>query len=559
MEEKIKKRKFEKLALKPLFAASVFPVAIYMYFCAQNQRELTVSFIVASSAVLFLLALAAYFAVYLIVGKCFAAMAFCLLCWTGCYAYGIGWVADAVLWLGSGIVQKFGFAYLPIYTLIVLAIAVPLTVLLCRIRQKEAVARFVLAVSLLILAMNGALIAFNMARGLKYSAEPDEMERKMEFAEDSALPSPNIYWIHPDGMLGFDAVEKYYGDPQEELEEALASRGFAVSRSANFEAAHSTRIAVPILANPCAYDSWISGYTADHEEAMKLHNIVNGNTMESLRRNSELQTAFNNKGYAVNLVGMYGYWYPIDGGYLWEADGIVDVDKLYKYEAGERLDRILSMQSQLENIAKINGYFNMGCCFIIGHIMAKAYSIRSEYRAYMPDDKVQAVILEAAHQKVFFGWSINKTVLGLYDLLNGGYDSPRITVIHNLIAHAAYKYSEDGSIHENSMNPLDYYPQHIYSGRVVLGMVDMILEADPDAVIIIQADHGLHGNAEEDFKQAFGDSADAVEIWNSTMSAVRIPEQYINGDEGYMMDTPLNITRYLVNSFVGKNYEYLAQ
>ena len=85
----------------------------------------------------------------------------------------------------------------------------------------------------------------------------------------------------------------------------------------------------------------------------------------------------------------------------------------------------------------------------------------------------------------------------------------------------------------------------------------MILEVDPDAVIVIQADHGLHGNTEEDFKKAFGPDADPIELWNSTMSAIRVPEKFRTGEEHYAMENPLNISRYLVNSFVGRNYDYL--
>lgn len=41
------------------------------------------------------------------------------------------------------------------------------------------------------------------------------------------------------------------------------------------------------------------------------------------------------------------------------------------------------------------------------------------------------------------------------------------------------------------------------------------------------------------------------------MSAIRVPEKYQTGEEHYAMENPLNISRYLVNSFVGRNYEYL--
>ena len=35
-----------------------------------------------------------------------------------------------------------------------------------------------------------------------------------------------------------------------------------------------------------------------------------------------------------------------------------------------------------------------------------------------------------------------------------------------------------------------------------------------------------------------------------------IPDKYKNGDEIYL-NNPLNISRYIVNNYVGKNYEYI--
>ncbi|MBQ9582101.1 MAG: hypothetical protein IJR21_07005, partial [Synergistaceae bacterium] len=67
---------------------------------------------------------------------------------------------------------------------------------------------------------------------------------------------------------------------------------------------------------------------------------------------------------------------------------------------------------------------------------------------------------------------------------------------------------------------------------------------------------------EQEFKAAFPDkfnSNTAKELWNSTMSAIRVPDKFKTGEEHYALNNPLNITRYLVNNFVGaNNYEYLS-
>ena len=124
--------------------------------------------------------------------------------------------------------------------------------------------------------------------------------------------------------------------------------------------------------------------------------------------------------------------------------------------------------------------------------------------------------------------------------------------------HFPFRFDEDGElISPNSANVLDYAPQHRYMCKIILKTIEAILAQEKDAVIVLQGDHGLHMNTDEDFKEAFGEEAIAEEFWDHTISAVRIPEKYRNGEEEYALSNPLNISRYLVNSFVGRNYEYL--
>ncbi len=47
-------------------------------------------------------------------------------------------------------------------------------------------------------------------------------------------------------------------------------------------------------------------------------------------------------------------------------------------------------------------------------------------------------------------------------------------------------------------------------------------------------------------------------IRNSVINAIYVPEKYKTDDIEYVKN-PLNISRYLVNNFVGKNYEYIDE
>ena len=133
-------------------------------------------------------------------------------------------------------------------------------------------------------------------------------------------------------------------------------------------------------------------------------------------------------------------------------------------------------------------------------------------------------------------------------------DHPTLTIIKCFSAHVPYAYDETGKLlntFPDHSDPEDYKAQHLLTTRVLLWTVENILEKDPDAVIVLQADHGLHCTTERQFREYFGEKCNPQELWNQVFSAVRIPRKFRNGNEKYMAQTPLNIVRYLINSFVG--------
>ena len=88
-------------------------------------------------------------------------------------------------------------------------------------------------------------------------------------------------------------------------------------------------------------------------------------------------------------------------------------------------------------------------------------------------------------------------------------------------------------------------------------MLNFIKHNDKNAVIVIQGDHGIHSFEDEYImKELDINRKELQEIRNSVMNAVYVPKEYRNGDEK-VLENPLNISRYLVNNFVGTNYEYI--
>jgi hypothetical protein len=165
--------------------------------------------------------------------------------------------------------------------------------------------------------------------------------------------------------------------------------------------------------------------------------------------------------------------------------------------------------------------------------------------------------------------------------------SPHFLFFNNQVAHSndvlgyeiagiVYKeyigrtfiYDENGNIYRELLaDPGDlnlYYPQHLYAIKQMMAQIDTILAYDPEAVIVVQADHGIHAigpgsstvDFDSDFMFARGYSLeDQLNLNLQVMSAVRIPPQY--GELAEPLD-PLDISRYLVEHFIGGgNYEYL--
>jgi len=136
--------------------------------------------------------------------------------------------------------------------------------------------------------------------------------------------------------------------------------------------------------------------------------------------------------------------------------------------------------------------------------------------------------------------------------------SPKFLYVVNEMAKDPYDRIYETGLLENP-HPENPYsarelllPQWEYTTEVLLIIVDMILEENPDAIIILQADHGPHNLGVQDAMLEEGwTRSEIVELNHSVFSAVRIPQKYGGLDEPL---DPRDISRFLVNNFVGENY-----
>lgn len=382
----------------------------------------------------------------------------------------------------------------------------------------------------------------------------DTVKYKTEFVVNDASQTPNVYWFFCDGMLGFDAMEQYFNDPQEALQDELTKRGFEIDRSAEFEAGHWSRIAIPALMCPDYYDTYMQKLMADHDAAVALRKMT-GTGLDNARKNNETILAFDAKGYTTVTISIPGpYFYPMTDYYYYiKSRSEYAKDEVTVPRKTENIDTNVQTVDEHRLYAYQLGEIFLGG--IPGQVYDLLFPSKTELERALTTDFDGVSEALCGTQDALINTAL---VTSLYDAVNAPeIRAPKFVIIHDFLAHYPFDTDENGNREEQYENILSYRGHHTYAAKVLLHLIDLVLEADPSAVIIIEGDHGLHEMTQDQITEAFGADA-ALDIWNSVISAIRVPGEYQNGDEKFALSNPLNISRYIVNNFVGENYAYIA-
>ena len=364
--------------------------------------------------------------------------------------------------------------------------------------------------------------------------------------------SPDIYWIHTDGMLGFDAFCKYYRNHQKIFRDFLNKNGFLINRNAFFEACHLTQCAVAALHCPDFYDRVLAGELSTHAKAMNFSARMPTRLLAYHRLcKNELYEAFQQKKYTLQFIPDLPNYY------------------IYRMKDEGTASRQLYIKNDMFHFCKdfkieIFDYFSLflpseflsGNLSGFGHDFAELKETETVAGREMIFLKNTDILQDySVFFRQFSGMLQKKKINDTGNLYLLGLFTSHFPYLYN-VSGQKIRFADPGG---NGTQPEHYKEQHILTSRILMAMIQAILQKDPDAVIVVQADHGLHGTTPEQFQEYFGKDCNYVELWNSVMSAVRIPEKYRTGEEHFMMLTPLNITRYLINSFVEKDrYKYIT-
>ena len=378
---------------------------------------------------------------------------------------------------------------------------------------------------------------------------------RRHFRIDEELPNPDIFWFHMDGMIGFQEAEYYFGLELDDYLEKLLDMGFEVG-NAEFIAA-GTAFGVSALLSPDFYDSVLQveegiilGRSERHALFTEMIARYNISLADEVAPYHELFHAFLQNGYTATTISLHipHILTPIDQFYrlVGQTDQTDDFPFAIVDQAYERhfLVDALDLIELMVMLTPVPGrLFNQ----VSGESRIEWQSIPTYFDEI---NRLTSTTLDTHHERQLFR--------ALLDHLENSPSSPPalplLTYITLMFAHPLSWTLQVGE--EVDLTRIDLYPlAYEYSLNVMFNMIDMILERNSDAVIVIQADHGIHDpQAQTALLEAGFSEEEVLRLHNSVMSAVRIPELY--GGLDAPLD-PLNISRELVNRFVGENYELL--
>ena len=332
---------------------------------------------------------------------------------------------------------------------------------------------------------------------------------RRSFNVNHDLPMPDIYWIHLDGMVNLETFEYFWGICQQNTRNELDARGFLIYNDAYIRNAAGTHVVMPMILSPSVFDNFIVEILEGDEEGFrdivnpKLHSGLRaiGISRHDIYAYFELQVALLYRGYRIR--GFNDWW------------SVLDVERIF----GDERRSLSRMWSEFA-MSDLPHFIYLTTPIPIGWIVSPHVTI--VYR-YSPE----------IAQRADFTW-----------------------IYYNCThPHAWHRFDPrfDRDC-EASIIAIDLYPLAFESIlSKMFESIDTIQARNPNAVIILQSDHGIHIPATQQYLYESGVPWETLlMLFNSVFSAVYFPDGGVSEPVH-----PLNITRVLVNRYVGNNYVLL--
>ena len=525
--------------------AAILPCMFFFFLVNQNQEYLPLVPCLLVGGAFAVLSLLAYAILTWVFRARLVVFTVLVPAWTMFFTYGTLYTALSMRTLPD-------WAKLLLLLSLFVGAHIVLSLLLRRLKSQKPLT-FVSLIVVFVFAFNlvsviGAGVALEISKRELLQEQRAEWNIKTDFLVDENAPRPDIYWFHMDGMMSVENVLKYFGDPQEELQDALHARGFTLNESAYLNAG-LTCVAIPALMCPGYYDSRLREKLEKYAEWTNIRKLKDDIAVspqdDRARQNNELLHAFAAAGYEVNTIASGGVsFFPMHRYYQLLIDGP---------------PQLIEREVDAEHWKYIRDYQREAEIQALADLLEKATMLPQIYI-----DTSRTIDFPATRPVIakYFEGQGNQLVdmeRAILDILQHR-APPKFVVIMNMATHVPFVADENADeIPREKKADIDgYLPNQKYGDKIMLEMIDFILESDPEAVIVLQADHGVHTAILEENMRARGfTDGQIVEIQNGVFSAVRIPSQYGNIPEELLPLDPRNIARLLVNRFVGENYPYL--
>lgn len=296
----------------------------------------------------------------------------------------------------------------------------------------------------------------------------------------------NVYYLLFDEYGGDENLETYFGFDNSGFYDALGERGFSLSRTSRNTESCWTDTLVPNLLN--------LSYVADDSMPEKVR--------REYLRTPMLTQMFRDNGYRVNLINHRAF---------------LRLQGVRELTSGQTEDNISQYLFQNSIFCKI------------------------------PWIKDQITLWMFRNYRDSYQGPLENALSALLSCTEAAKDGPTLTVSYIQCPHAPFLFEQDGSIRQDKSMYWYWKDDTLYPGQlqylntVILEAVDRIQREDPQAVILLQSDHGarvpLH--MVEQFGGPRFDAEQETPVMQSTLCCVYIPGQTIE----IQGDTCINATR----------------
>jgi hypothetical protein len=359
---------------------------------------------------------------------------------------------------------------------------------------------------------------------------------KTEFNIDLSTETPNVYFIVFDTMTSPYVAEKYFDANVEPTVNELKDMGFFVAKDNRLFAFSWTAYAMPALLSPWYYESYLKEtYESFEGRAYSASNLSEMNSIKKRGLDSIFYIATRGNAHYELNEAFFQRNYTIFNG-------------LIKYTGyRNKSSDSIGLDETMFDIIKITTPYNdLHLTWLTSGLRRFFQREPGDITIQVQDNRTRELVLGR------FEVYINKI---------NEQGNPTMVYIHEYATHNPYNFHADGTLKtfEEKLNDSwikAYRDQYEFCLSLLSEIAEMIISNDPNAVIIITGDHGVHGLNVHQLPSDYDylTVEDLNNILNQVFFAVYLGGNEINED---IFHTPLNATRYLINTYVGENYEYI--